>query len=232
MKSITSKSSGFTLIEILIALVIFAILGVIVAIGLRRTLIANKRADAADRRIQKIEIAQALLRRDISQIVDRPVLDKNGEKLPAVQLKINEIDFTRGGVLNPFNSSHRSNLQRIEYAFRNGRIVRTVWPHLDRAANSTPASMVVLDGVTDFSMAVYDQKNTLQTDWPETSNNFSIYSNINIPHQSTQPVALPKAVKITYSLQGQGTIEDIIPIPSRGLQTTVSTDNATSSAKS
>jgi general secretion pathway protein J len=223
---IKKKSAGFTLFEILIALVIFAILGIIVAVGLRRTLLANKRADEADQRIQKLEIAQALIRRDMNQIVDRPVSDKNGEKLPAVLLKSDEIDFTRGGIINPFNTSHRSDLQRIEYAYRDNSIVRTTWPTLDRVANSLSTSMTLLKNVTSFNVQVYDSKNVLQMGWPENYNNQSIHNN------SDQQADLPKAVKITFSVKGQGVIEDIIPIPSRGLITSETQPDAKTPPKS
>jgi general secretion pathway protein J len=202
---------AFTLFEVLIALVIFAILGLIVAIGFRRTLESNQRANDADKRIQKIEVAQALLRRDIMAIVDRPITDRDGQKLPAVLLKSNEIDFTRGGAVNPFYISHRSDLQRIEYAYNNNSIVRTIWPTLDRMSGTTPASMTLLSNVTNFTIQVYDNNNTLQNAWPFNSNSNAILSS------SNQQTDLPRGIRITFTLKGQGSIEDIISIPSRGL---------------
>lgn len=201
---------AFTLFEVLIALIIFAILGLIVALGFRRTIESNKRANEADLRIQQVEVAQALLRRDIMAIVDRPISDVDGQKLPAVLLKSNEIDFTRAGAVNPFYTGHRSNLQRIEYTYKNGAIIRNIWPTLDRMSNTTPTSTTLLKNVTNFSIEVYDNNNTLQNGWPFDSNANATSSS------SNQQTDLPKGVRITFTIQGQGSIEDIIPIPSRG----------------
>ena len=78
--------AAFTLLEILIALVIFSILGVTIAIGLHNTLDANKRVDIANQHLQKIEVAQALIRRDFRQIVDRSITNKSGSILAAFVL--------------------------------------------------------------------------------------------------------------------------------------------------
>jgi len=225
MKQIKKQQNGFTLLEILIALVIFAILGIIVAVGFRRSLLSNKHVGEADKRIQKLEITQALLRRDISQTINRSILDRNGEKLPAIQLKPNALEFTRAGVINPLGINKQSDMQRIEYTYKNNTIVRIAWPVLDRAANSAPSSMNLLTHVTHFNIQVYDNKNNLQSAWP-ASNSTSIHTN------SGDQSALPKAVKITFSVKGQGIIEDIIPIPSQQIITQRVTPHAQASTKS
>ena len=209
-----SKQTAFTLFEILIALVIFAILGIIVAVGLHRSLQANQRADQADKRIQQLEVAQALIRRDMTAIVDRPITDRDGQTLPAVQVSPGKIEFTRGGLINPFGASNRSDLQRIEYTYRDGAIVRTTWPTLDRMTNTKTASMTLVKNVSNFSIHVYDQNNKLQNSWPYTSaTNNEITNTKNQQPQSD----LPKAIKISFTVARQGSIEDIIPIPSRGI---------------
>ena len=207
------KYTAFTLFEILIALVIFAILGIIVAVGLRRTLAFNQRADQADKRIQQLDIAQALIRHDITAIINRPITGRNGQMLPAVQLKPGEIEFTRGGVINPFGVTRRSDLQRIDYAYRNGAIIRTTWPTLDRMTNTVTTNMTLLKNVSNFTIKAYDQNNKLQPSWPYNSASSEILNTNNQQSQSD----LPKAIYISFSIAGQGSIEDIIPIPSRGL---------------
>ncbi len=214
------KSAGFTLIEILIALVVFAILGLIVAVGLQRSLESSHHVDLANQRIQALEVAQALMRRDITEIVDRPITDPNGQQIAAVLLNPNELDFTRGGVVNPFSVGHTSNLQRMAYIYSNHKIIRSIWPVLDRVANTSPTSMTVLDHVTDFTLQVFDNSNRLQNAWPYNSKSDATSSS------SNQQTDLPKAIKIMFTVQGEGTIEDIIPIPSRGLMTQDEASNA------
>ena len=183
---------AFTLFEILIALAIFAILGLIVALGLKRTLDANHRVDLADKRLQTLEVAQALLRHDISQAIDRSITDEDGQTLPAFQLKAHEINFTRGGLTNPFNIDHRSSLQRINYIYTDHKLMRRTWPTLDRLSGTSPHQMTLLTHVTALTIKVYDTANQLSTVWPESH---MMQSEMVL----TYPLShLPKAVKITY----------------------------------
>ena len=203
------KSKAFTLIEIIIALAIFAILGIMMAVMMKNTIYVNRKADQANQTIQQIEIAQTLLRRDFSQIVDRSVTDASGGTLAALTLADNSVSLTRGGLINPFNMSNRSDLQRVDYSYEHGHLYRYAWPILDRAATSTkPIRMDLLSHVSYFKVQVYDASNHLQVDWPVTVNT-------SLPSSTTSD--LPKAVNITITLEGQGTINDIIVIPSRGM---------------
>ena len=206
-------SKGFTLIEIIIALAIFAILGIMMAIMMKNTIYANKKADQANQKSQKIEVAQTLLRRDLSQVVDRSVTDADGGTLAALTLNDNTISFTRGGLINPFNISNRSDLQRVDYIYKDGHLYRYAWPILDRVSSSTkPNSMDLLNHITAFKIQVYDESNHLQVDWPVTVST-------SLPSSNQVVSDLPRAIKITITLDGQGTINDIILIPSRGMLT-------------
>ena len=208
-----NDESAFTLIEIIIALVIFAILGVLMAIMMKNTIYANQKADQANQNIQQIEIAQTILRRDLSQVVDRSVTDADGGALAAFTLSDNTISFTRGGLINPFNISNRSDLQRVDYLYKDHHLYRYSWPVLDRVLGSTkPTTMDLLGNIIHFKVHVYDESNQLQIDWPVTVNTAI--------HATNQPVPdLPRAIKITITLKKQGTLDDIIIIPSRGVLT-------------
>lgn len=203
--------NAFTLIEIIIALVIFAILGILMAIMMHNTIDANQKANEANENMQQIEIAQTLLRRDFSQVVDRSVTDVDGGTLNALTLNENSISFTRGGFLNPFNLSNRSDLQRVEYSYKNHHLYRYAWPVLDRVLDTTkPIKIDLLKNVKNFKMQVYDESNQLQKDWPVTVNTTL--------HSTNQPTSdLPRAIKITITLDKQGTFDDIITLPSRGV---------------
>lgn len=203
--------NAFTLIEIIIALVIFSILGIIMAIMMHNTIDANQKINKVNQNIQQLEIAQTLLRRDFSQAVDRSITDVDGGTLNALILNNNDISFTRGGFINPFNMSNRSDLLRVDYIYKNHRLYRYSWPVLDRVLESTkPIKMEILENVTDFKIRVYDESNQLQTDWPVTVNTAL--------HTTNQPAPdLPRGIKITITLAKQGTLDDIITIPSRGV---------------
>lgn len=190
---------GFTLIEILIALLIFAILGVLIAFGLQNAINANNHADKANARIEKIEIAEALLRRDISHIVDRPILDTDGSTIAAIVMQDQKLEFT----------IRSSGLQRISYQVENGHLYRYIWPVLDRVLAVKPSQMDLLDGITSFNLTAINQQNQRKSSWPIKETSFVI--------MNTLKSNLPKAIQIQINLQKEGTINNTIMILSRGI---------------
>lgn len=202
------KPRGFTLLEILIALVIFAIVGVITAIALGHVIDTHKRLASYDDRLQKVEVAVALMRRDISQALDRSVLDYDNNRLAPFIDNNNKIEFTRGGLLNPFHLQQRSDLQRISYQINGGTIQRLTWSVLDRFNTTKPQRINLLKGVTDFTIIVYDNKNQPQNYWPAKQGTAL----------TKQPTSiLPKAVKIRFTVDKLGPVSLTIPITSRGV---------------
>ena len=190
---------GFTLFEILIALVIFSILGVMSAIGLHNALNTNQHVDKSNQLLQKVEVAQALLRRDFRQLIDRSILDNDGSRLNAFILTPTSASLTCGG----------NALYRVDYTFKNGALYRSVWPSLDRALNEKPTTLKLLDHITQFSIKVYDKHNQLQNIWPlETMHELS--------QTSGSPARVPRAVQINYYVTGFGNLANTIIIPSNG----------------
>ena len=204
----THSNRAFTLIEILIALVIFAIIGVIVSIGLRNIIQTNEHVQSVAQRLQRLEVAQTLLRNDLRQVIDRPIRNKDNVFLPALQLNNNVIEFTRGGITNPLNTPRQSHFQRLGYMVRNGQLIRQVWPVLDRVLAIEPEEMVLLDGVSQFEVTVFDKMNQPQRTWPIRLGTSKF--------ASQKPFYMPNAIRLTYQLKGQGNITLTVAIPSRG----------------
>lgn len=205
------KQHGFTLIEILIALMIFAIIGVMVAIGLRNVINQNQRVEAADNRLQLLEVAETIVRQDINNIIDRPIRNRDNHWLPSVMLKDNIIEFTRGGLSNPLNPIQQSDLERLSYSLKDGKLIRRIWPVLDRVLALQPQQMTLLTGVSQLKIVAYDADSQAQISWPIKTGTSKFASSL--------PFYLPKAIKVSFVLVGQGKIDIIINIPSRGYLT-------------
>ena len=208
------KVSGFTLVEILIALFIFAIMGVMVAFGLHSVINTHKHVSDLDNQLQRLEVAQTLLRRDVRQAVDRSVLDGQGHRIPAFYADDNEsIAFTRGGVLNPFAMQRRSDLQRMGYACSDNKLIRTMWPVLDRVSTTEAQSTTLLTGISECSFELIGSLGQISKVWPlPTQASEAITSNA-----SQQKSDLPAMVRVTFNLKKMGQVIDFIPIPSRGV---------------
>lgn len=205
------RFNGFTLIEILVALMIFAIIGVMVSIGLHNTILSNQHVKEADTRFQKLQIAQQLMRSDIQYIIPRPIRDKDNNVIQAVTLNNNRLEFTRGGINNPFNPYRQSNLERIAYEVKNKQLIRYTWPILDRAFATNPTSTVILSDITNFNINVFDKNNNAQSGWPLKAGTSKYASNLT--HE------LPRGVRITFKIANEGMVINTIAILSQGLPT-------------
>jgi general secretion pathway protein J len=87
--------------------------------------------------------------------VDRPVRDEFGEQEPAMiggPAARFLLSFTRTGWHNP-NAHLRSNLQRVVYRLEGEALWRDAYPVLDRAPDTVPQQVKLLDGVEYLELA-------------------------------------------------------------------------------
>lgn len=152
---------GFTLLELLIAMFIFTIIMLMIIAGFSMVLRSNERIRANQQQLSEIQRAVTIMARDFSQMVPRPVLDNDGSLMTNLILdnESHKYEFTRGGYVNPFSREKRSTLMRLAYIFDQdkGRIIRRVWPVLDRAPSTTYSDNFVLSGVRNFTVQMLDE---------------------------------------------------------------------------
>jgi general secretion pathway protein J len=143
------RSGGFTLIEVLIALAITAFVAAIAYRSLSTALLAVESTRAAAARTYELNRAWMIITRDLRQFVARPVRDEFGQTEPAMLGGVAArfpLSFTRTGWHNP-NDTQRSNLQRVNYRVEDGALWRDAYAVLDRAPDSQPQQVRLLEGV-------------------------------------------------------------------------------------
>ncbi len=193
-----SFEPGFTLLELLLALGVFAILGVLATITLTSVLSSDKAADARSTQLAAMQRAQLFLRRDIEQIVPRPVRDELDALQPAVVGGVAGLEFTRAGWRNPLPDKHlRSELQRVSYAVEDAKLVRRYWHVLDRAQDSLSVESAVLSEVEDFTLRYFDpREKQWLNDWP--------------PVDPDRQQDLPAVIELTVITKAFGEIRRLI----------------------
>lgn len=162
---------GFTLIEILVALFIFAVLGLIGTQLVGR--VAQQQTALSERGARLIEVQRAMqiLKRDFMQMQQRSIRDGLGDLRPALVLEEDAgLEFTRIGWRNPLRQP-RSDEQRVAYVFdeREKQLVRLFWPVLDRAQDSEPVRQVLLTNVEEADFEVVAANGSRFSYWPQVS---------------------------------------------------------------
>ncbi|MBC6414566.1 MAG: type II secretion system minor pseudopilin GspJ [Chromatiales bacterium] len=158
------KSTGFTLIEVLIAMAIFAVISAMTFQGLQTSMMVQQNVEEKSATLNDIQLVMTLLLDDFLNVTRRPILPAFGEeRLPAFQEETNEytrddsyyceVSFSRAGV-EP-GGLIRSGLYRVSYCQQEDRLYRLSWPVLDRSQDSQPVVSVLLENVVSFDIQPY-----------------------------------------------------------------------------
>lgn len=147
------KSAGFTLLELLVSMSIFATLGLGAYQMLQSVAGSHERVRSSADAFMGLNLAYSIIQRDFNQFAPRPIRDQYGDLQPPIVFDNEDyiIEFTRRGWSNPVGRQ-RSRLQRVAYSldFEEETLTRHFWEVLDRAEDSEPISQLLLEGVTDF----------------------------------------------------------------------------------
>lgn len=145
---------GFTLIETMVSLLLIAVLATAGSAMLITTLNGSRQISSRGDALVEMQTAHAMIRDDISQMVERLTAAPQGLEPPLILQGSDGNDreylfrFTRSGWQNPGGLESRGDLQRLEYRFEDGRLIRRAWARPD-AVNSTPVHDIVLaEGLT------------------------------------------------------------------------------------
>lgn len=168
--SIPRRDRGFTLVEVLVSLWIFSMIGLAAHLMLRTVIDSHDRTETARESLSDLMRAMTVMEADLSQIVPRGIRDGFGDPQPPLAVPADEtlIEFTRGGWRNPLRAN-RSNMQRVSYNVEDEQLIRRFWYVLDRAEDSEPVEQVLLDGVLDLRISVADEAGEQGTTWPSFS---------------------------------------------------------------
>lgn len=194
-----TRQRGFTLLELVVVLAIFSVLSVMAYGGLNSVLTLRTQVVKALDRTTALQKGYVRLRNDFQQLRARPVRDSFGEPQAALWVRPDgAVEFTRSGWRNPL-SHPRAALERVAYRLDDeGRLLRESWRVLDRAQDSEPASVAVLEEVTDLRWRFLDGDLKWTDRWPATPS---------IPGQSVAgSEAPPRAVELTLELKDLGEV--------------------------
>ncbi|MDP3081764.1 MAG: type II secretion system minor pseudopilin GspJ [Brevundimonas sp.] len=146
--------SGFTLVEALVALMLFALIAAAGTAVLSVSIDNRFAVRSATDRTAGLQRMRSLLKADLGQATGRRTRDRNGEPHPLALTGATVPDgpvlvLTRAGWSNA-GGAGRSSLQRVEYSLVGNRLERRISPFLDGSRPGPPQQL--LSGVTDLTV--------------------------------------------------------------------------------
>lgn len=197
---------GFTLLELLVAVAIFAVLSAMAYGGLRNVIDNSQQTDLTMQRLQKVQMAMVKITRDFTQLSRRDIRDEYGNNSYYILSSEDDdifIEFSRGGRRNPAELQ-RSHLQRVAYRLEENTLSRLHWPHLDRPQEALPYESILLEDVENVTIRFLDNQNEWHEVWPP----------LNATNQADENTDSISAVEFNLELQDWGELVRIFMVSS------------------
>jgi general secretion pathway protein J len=188
-----SAEHGFTLVELVVALFIFALISAagvsLLSFSVDAQASTGKRLDE----VASIRRVGALLTSDLAQATPRISRDTEGRQQVAFEGGTGApedvaLAFVRRGWSNEGGEA-RASLQKVEYRLEDGALVRRTWPMVDGSEARPPSR--VLGGVRSLVL-----RYRIGGEWRER-------------WDSKRPGALPQAVEAVFDVEGLGKVRQL-----------------------
>lgn len=201
----SGRTAGFTLMELLVAVSIFSVVGALALSGYTQLQKQSEYAEQRLDRTREVQRAVQILCHDLEQVEPRAIRGPLGEaRLPALSAGVGVeyvLQLTRAGWSNTAGLS-RPTLQRLGYRMDGQDLWRDHWPVLDRTLTVEPARDKLLTGVKSLTFRFMDGSRNWLDHWPDT------------PAGGQAEVGLrPTAVEVTIELEDWGTIRRLVEVP-------------------
>jgi general secretion pathway protein J len=189
-----SKNRGFTLIELVVAMAIFAVLTLSGWQVFNNLIKVRERTTIKAEQLAAIQEAYEQLSRDLVQVVPRPV-SIGASSEAAFLLQNNVFHFTRTGIIDPLQQGI-SPMQRVYYTVEQEQLIRYAVAQIDQNGNTVPSKTVLLNHVTNWSVSALTNSNSSPI-WPSNIDASTATSS------ASGDITLPTAVQINLTTNGQ-----------------------------
>lgn len=166
------RQAGLTLIELVVAIALLALISSMAYRGLDSMTRSSERSLAVGEHWQRVALFFERFASDVAQPTQRPVraAADNAPLVPewwgrlpdnvvATDPSAAQLEFTR-------KSAPGRDEVRMGYRLREGKLELLLWPSLDRAPSTLPTVYVLLEGVSNLHFRYLDSTGTWQESWP------------------------------------------------------------------
>lgn len=197
------SARGFTLLEILVALIIFSLMSVMAYRGLSSVLQSRDHLAQENRKWRAVAMLFARIEQDLKLLANRPVRDVNDLKAPPflaqTQVRSEQeamLSFTRTGYSD--QAGALAGPLRSGYRLRGEVVEQILWPAPDAAPRATPAVNGLLNKVATLEFQYLDDAGAWHAQWPLPGSNNTF----------------PSAVQVILELKSGERIARLFALPS------------------
>ena len=175
-RQLNKQNYGFTLIEILVAMAIFTVIGLASTGVLTSVINSDQLSSERFERLEELQRAMLTIERDILQIVPRAVRI-NGDLVDTVisggedvcDSDADGLGFVRSGWHDPQMLLPRSSLQAVGYRIQEQQLQRLYGNYVDNVIGYEPKVKVLLFGIEDFRVSFLTKAEQLEEpeEWDE-----------------------------------------------------------------
>jgi general secretion pathway protein J len=200
LRSVVAASSGFTLVEVLVAVAIFALAAGLALGGMNAITRGRAQLDAELQRLAALQFAIGLLERDLRGAALRPVRAGFGPPRAALEGRSDYLELSRYGAVGALAQS-QPDIARIGYQLDGDRLLRLRYPVLDRSPSTLPAIEPLLDRIERIEWRYLGPRGSPILDrWPPLRGG----------------TELPRAIELRLQLADLGDIRRVFELPSSG----------------
>ena len=203
MKSV-KHTAGFTLLEFLIAVMVFAAVSMISFTTLDSILNSREHIEKINEDFQKLQMALTILQRDFNQIAFAPIRDEYGDPREAIEMNDGTdrlIEFSRSGWNNP-GGRLRSTMQRVGYTLEDNTLYREYWLQFNRAAEEQSVRAALLKDIETVEFEFLDNDEQWHDQWP--------------PINFSGNMILPEAIRINITFVNEDELSRVFDITAAG----------------
>jgi general secretion pathway protein J len=201
------NNKGFTLIEILIALTVFALLASITSSSLYYAFNTRTRVNAQAERLNSLQLAMSLIQQDTLQTVERSIRGNDMRLFPTFVGLPYYLELTRDGNVNPKSLEKRSTLIRIALICRDHKLIHRTWPSLDPVYRNTYEEKILLKNIKNCHFNYINKNLQSLNEWRiQTTPQQPVNQNQRLEH-------LPKAIQVNITLKEWGVMSSLFIIP-------------------
>lgn len=192
-----STAHGFTLVELLVALAVFAIIAAAAYASIAQLTRVQSTLDAKQSRLRAVQLALGAMERDLRYAISRKSRSSEGTIEPALSGRIDAFRVSRSGRANPLDLA-RANVERVAWQWRDEKLERRSWPNLDGARFEQVQPAEMLTEVDRLELSYMDTEGRWLDNWPVNNTPF--------------PDRLPRAVRIQLTCPDYGRINRIVAL--------------------